>query len=93
MRLFDHLAAGRPIVATDACPQVREFQDCVMIASTDEEFLEKVKQALSAPADSTYLELMRNRAREHTWVARALTLNSRIDAELEKTACKAESLQ
>ena len=93
MRLFDHLAAGRPIVATDACPQVREFQDCVMIASTDEEFLEKVKQALSAPADSTYLELMRKRAREHTWAARALTLNSRIDAELEKAACKADSLQ
>ena len=93
MRLFDHLAAGRPIVATDACPQIREFQDCVAVASTDAEFLVKVKQALSAPADSTYLELMRKRAREHTWAARALTLNSRIDAEPEKAASKYESLQ
>lgn len=86
LRLFDHMAAAKPIVATDACPQIREFQDCVQVASSGAEFLVKVKQALREPPYPTRLESMRKCAREHTWAARALTLNSRIEAEeLEKT--------
>jgi hypothetical protein len=93
LRLFDHLAASRPIVAMDACSQVREFQDCVQVASSGAEFLAKVKEALSGPADPARLESMRKCAREHTWAARALTLNSRIDAELENASCKIDWLQ
>jgi hypothetical protein len=81
LRLFDHLATGRSIVATDACPQVCEFQDCVAVASNNAEFLAKVKLAMSAPAESSYLQLMRKRAPEHTWAARALVLNSRIETQ------------
>ena len=83
MRLFDHLAAGRPIVATNACPQVYEFQDCVMIASTGEEFLGKLRRGLTQIADQSYGQAMKQRALENTWSARALVLSSRIDAEMQ----------
>lgn len=48
MRLFDHLAAGVPIVATAACDQVNRFSGRVMICQTDESFVSGLAQTLSS---------------------------------------------
>ena len=41
MRLFDHLASGKPIVATTGCHQVVEFNNVVYIANTSDEFIKE----------------------------------------------------
>jgi hypothetical protein len=77
LRLFDHLAAARPIVATAACPQIGEFANWVAIANDPFEFLEAVNSALR-PHDEIRLSAMRVHALEQTWRARAIALNSSI---------------
>jgi glycosyltransferase involved in cell wall biosynthesis len=85
MRLFDHLATGKPIVATDACPQVSEFQNFVQVASTDGEFIGKLQLALSGATESRGLDWMTTHARERTWSARAQALQNRMELELKET--------
>jgi hypothetical protein len=84
LRLFDHLAAGRTIVATTACPQVREFAEHVGLAEQTDQFLEKVTATLQVPFSLSRSELMRACARQQTWRARAVALDARIAAELEE---------
>lgn len=48
MRLFDHLASGARVVATDACEQVTVFNDRVAACSFPEEFVCAVRNALVA---------------------------------------------
>jgi glycosyltransferase involved in cell wall biosynthesis len=77
MRLFDHLASGRPVVATDACHQVRRFEELVGIGSTDEEVLQRLADACaSTPAgESSAREIVRN---GHLWRHRAQAIHEAI---------------
>jgi hypothetical protein len=78
MRLFDHLAAGRPIVATSACPQVTEFSEHVLVAANQSEFIDGVRRSILHPLDTSRLEAQRSAAKKETWNARAVSLNQRI---------------
>lgn len=49
MRLFDHLAAGKPIVATSACDQIREFDDHLCRGESLEEVLELIRKQCRDP--------------------------------------------
>lgn len=78
MRLFDHLAAGRPIVATSACPQVSDFAEHVLVAADTSEFIEGVRRAVLDPPDPSRIEAQRRAAMKETWAVRAANLNRRI---------------
>ena len=75
MRLFDHLAAGRPIVATDACAQTNQFGGVLSVANTTTDFLKSVQSACSALFSKTQFEGMRTIASENLWSSRARDLH------------------
>jgi len=64
MRLFDHLATGLPIVATDACNQVNQFADYLAICDSTESFIVALQRQLHIPVQPrTICELLwKNRA-------------------------------
>jgi hypothetical protein len=78
LRLFDHLASGRPIVATSACPQVLEFAEYVTVAENHSDFVGGVRCAVTQAADPARMEAQRNVARRETWIERAVTLHEKI---------------
>ncbi len=47
MRLFDHLASGAPVVATDACEQSKAFSNQVSVCTGIDEFLREVRAGFS----------------------------------------------
>jgi glycosyltransferase involved in cell wall biosynthesis len=48
LKLFEYLAAGRPVIAT-ALPELKPFGDYVRIASTNDEFQNAILSSLSNP--------------------------------------------
>ena len=75
MRLFDHMAAARPIVATSACPQVRAFASVVKVGD-GEVFLDRVREALASS------EIAHEPVKNEIWSARALGLHRHLVAHL-----------
>jgi hypothetical protein len=70
MRLFDHLASGRPIVAITGCWQVRQFENVVDVCETADAFVSGVAEHSSGHGDEAYssrIEL----ARKQTWACLA----------------------
>lgn len=78
MRLFDHLASGRPIVATSACPQVLEFSGLVEIGLDDDDVLGKLAAALASSPGRVRHSLLCREAERHTWPTRASFLDEVI---------------
>jgi glycosyltransferase involved in cell wall biosynthesis len=78
MRLFDHLAAGKPMVATDACAQVREFEDFITIASSTEDFVAAVKSGCSPGISCELAHRMKAAAAEQLWSARARVMDAAL---------------
>lgn len=78
MRLFDHLASGRPIVATDGCPQVLEFAEEIAVAASDDDFLGELIEATAAPISPDLSNRMRDQAKLNTWSNRARILDETI---------------
>ena len=76
MRLFDHLAAGRPIIATSACPQVKSFKPDVTVADGSS-FVASVAYALDQVPTRVS---MRHRAKQETWNNRAASMCERLFA-------------
>lgn len=75
MRLFDHLAAGKPVVATGGCPQVRLFESLVKVGQTTTECAEMVQNLLQRePEEESQREARRQAALEHTWASRSQRL-------------------
>ncbi|MDZ8117744.1 hypothetical protein [Pontiella agarivorans] len=48
MRLFDHLASGAPVIATEACDQVQKFRSHVQAAGNHTQFIERLRCALAS---------------------------------------------
>lgn len=46
MRLFDHLAVGKPIVATAHCHQIRDYAKSIFIGSDKSEFLNHIVELI-----------------------------------------------
>lgn len=76
MRLFDHLASGRPIVSTNACPQINDFASVIAVAESSSQFVEMVEtnSGRGRPPVDSLLEL----ARLHTWPRRAEQINAAL---------------
>lgn len=71
MRLFDHLASGKPIVAGTACDQLREYRDVVSCGDTPEAILNSLRaqctQPAPPPAEEVHLSGL-------TWESRAQSI-------------------
>lgn len=75
MRLFDHLASGKPVVATSSCDQVSEYDGFLDRGTTRPEVVELVRKQCANP-----IELVRSPGflRELTWECRAQFIASRL---------------
>jgi len=83
LRLFDHLAVARPIVATAACEQVHEFGDWVKAAKDTVEFLAMVVDSVKE-TDETPCRRRRECAAQHTWKARASAMDAVLGTKLSQ---------
>ncbi len=72
IKLWEYLAAGKPVVATPVAG-FRDYPELVKIASSPDEFLAACIESLNE--DVTLLEKRRTEARKHSW-------KSRIDSVL-----------
>jgi glycosyltransferase involved in cell wall biosynthesis len=83
LKIYEYLAAGRPVVSTDM-PEVRPLRDVVRIAYSQEDFVEQIQAALQedrAAACQARIEVARNydwpvllgqmseKIRQHLWYA------------------------
>lgn len=81
LKLYEYLAAGKPVVATPL-PGLERFGDLVTIARTAAEFAAAIEQALVA--DGLDRRLVRQQvARANSWTARAVEVE-RIVAEVAR---------
>lgn len=69
VKLFEYMALGIPIVTTDL-PECRKYNSC-LIASSAEDFIVKVREALSLRNDPVYKNLLLNEAIQNSWYSQA----------------------
>jgi len=73
VKLREYLATGKPIVSTPL-PEVLAFGDLVEVATTAQEFLERIERCLRRP-DAQSARRM-TAVRDQTWASRAAVLHS-----------------
>lgn len=90
IKLFEYMAAGKPVVVTPMQESLR--YPAVLVGDTPENFAARLDEALRLRSDSTYQETLDAVARQNTWQIRsaqileALTLSQRnLSAESQGT--------
>ncbi len=68
LKLYDYLAAGKPIVTTDF-PEAYEFNELVWVASTKDKFVLCIEEALANDTRELFLK-RRSCALQNSWEAR-----------------------
>ena len=82
LKLFEYLAAGKPVVTTNI-PTVQEYREIIKIATSRQEFVKHIAQALSE--DNRKLRMERiNVAKENTWEDRVRKMEEIIRHYLRK---------
>jgi len=86
LKLYEYLACGKPVVATDL-PAAQRFSEVVRIATGEVEFLASMNAALKE--DSPVLQAKRRRvAAQHTWEQRVESISAAIEGCLtSRKAC------
>jgi len=79
-RLFDYLAASRPIVATSVCDQLKYFANAIRFGDTPDEFAEAIEIALSLDTSREACEYRWELARNNTWEQRATEMLNLIES-------------
>jgi glycosyltransferase involved in cell wall biosynthesis len=82
VKLYEYLAAGKPVVAT-RLPELEAFSHLVRVADSQAEFLEAVGEA-AAERDEARIEERQKAARQHTWRARMTQISGLLEAALER---------
>jgi glycosyltransferase involved in cell wall biosynthesis len=80
VKLFEYMAAGKPIVTTDL-PECRKYRS-VLLARDREEFAAQLGKAIELAGDADYRETLSEEAHANTWRSRF----ERIDAYLERNS-------
>jgi glycosyltransferase involved in cell wall biosynthesis len=79
LKLYEYLAAGKPIVSTDM-PEARKFREFVSIANSYEEFLAKCDETLvDLPETESAIQKRIQIAAQHSWVRRFAEVNALVD--------------
>jgi len=76
MKLFEYLAAGRPVVSVDL-KALRDFAHVAAVAGTPEQFIAAIEKTLAG--DVPALEQRLGVAREHTYEARTQRMLALVD--------------
>lgn len=82
VKLYEYLAAGRPVVCTDF-PEARAFKDVLRIAGEDSEFVDLIPAALNENSE----ELVNKRlaaVKEHSWDNRTETISGLLEEALRR---------
>ncbi len=77
IKLFEYMAAGKPIVATPM-REILKYKS-VLIAETPEAFVKNLEKALSIKDDLKYQLILKQEAEANTWCSRAEVLRSKIE--------------
>lgn len=78
VKLFEHLAAGKPVVATPM-REILKYRS-VLFAETPEDFVQRVETGLRRREDPAYRNMLEREARENTWQERAEALRHAIES-------------
>jgi len=91
LKLYEYLACGKPVVATDV-PAARRFSEFVMVAVDETEFAAGIDAALSE--DGPEMQARRRAvASEHTWDQRVESLSAAIEERSGKrTDCRRDEV-
>ncbi|HUT15818.1 MAG TPA: glycosyltransferase [Anaerolineae bacterium] len=91
LKLYEYLACGKPVVATDV-PAARRFSEFVMVAADEAEFAIGIDAALSE--DGPVMQARRRAvAAQHTWDQRVELLSAGIEERLGKhTGCQRDEV-
>ncbi len=81
MRLFDHMASGRPIVATAACQQIATVAPYARVGRTKREVVAFVRDVVENPVSAREVQAQRQQAKAETWSLRAEILSRVISAQ------------
>jgi glycosyltransferase involved in cell wall biosynthesis len=77
LKLFEYMAAGKPVVATPMKESMR--YPGVLIAQDSQEFSARLDEALDLRADQQYLQTIQQVAADNTWQKRAQQIIQMID--------------
>ena len=78
VKVYEYLAAGRPVVATDL-PELHNMQSLdVFTSSTPEHFISQLKHALQISDQPERIKLRKNWAEKNDWSSRAAQLHALI---------------
>jgi glycosyltransferase involved in cell wall biosynthesis len=80
LKLYEYLACGKPVVATDV-PAARRFSEVVRIVTDEGEFISSMNNALNE--DSPAMQARRRQlAAQNTWEQRVSVLSAAIEKSL-----------
>lgn len=65
VKAFEYMAARKPIVTTDL-PECRKYKS-ILIGKDDNDFVQKIKNALDKRNDEKYLDILTKEAKENEW--------------------------
>ena len=82
IKLYECLAMGKPVVATDL-PYVRREAANVRLASSADEFISAIREALAHPASAEERRRWRAAAGEHSWVRQVDEIERYLTPALE----------
>jgi len=77
VKLYEYLASGKPVVATDL-PECRGYPG-VLVAANRDEFVSSVEKALRMGDDHRLIAEMTRAAEENTWERRARVIGARLE--------------
>ncbi|MNK87957.1 putative teichuronic acid biosynthesis glycosyltransferase TuaH [compost metagenome] len=80
VKVYEYLSAGKPVVSVDL-PEIKQFENLVQAAATQEDFISAVRSTLAAPSSAIEIEKRQVFARNQTWGHRAEQLIHRIENE------------
>ena len=84
IKMYEFLAAGRPVVSTDL-PEVRVLKDAIQIGKDNQHFLLQIERALDTKRDNLILK-RQEVAERNSWEARFKEIENLLEASLEQKA-------
>jgi glycosyltransferase involved in cell wall biosynthesis/SAM-dependent methyltransferase len=82
VKLFEYMAAGKPIVTTDL-PECRKYQG-IFIAHDAKEYIDYLRDAVACADDPAYRQILLDQARANSWQMRFALVDQRLSQIKQK---------